>query len=63
MGRAKTRLPWPGRWRCRTVVSDSDELLTLLGLSADDLAIDRGQTFPLRVPRAFVARMQPGRGG
>lgn len=45
----------------QTVVSDSDELLTLLGLSADDLAIDRGQTFPLRVPRAFVARMQPGR--
>ncbi|MEF8698510.1 MAG: EF-P beta-lysylation protein EpmB [Candidatus Accumulibacter sp. UW26] len=45
----------------QTVVKDSDELLTLLGLTIDDLELDRGQHFALRVPQAFVARMRPGR--
>lgn len=38
------------------------ELLARLGLSADTIpaGIDLDQPFPLRVPRGYVARMQPG---
>jgi len=48
---------WQGA--LRTVIRDGDELLKLLGLSPQALAIDRRQAFSLRVPRAFVARMRP----
>lgn len=45
------------------VITDPDELLTLLALS-DNAQLKTGhearRLFPLRVPRAFVARMQPG---
>lgn len=42
------------------VVTDIGELLSLLGLSAAALDIDTSQSFALKVPHAFVARMQPG---
>lgn len=45
------------------VITDPDELLTLLALN-DHADLQQGRDarrlFPLRVPRAFVARMQPG---
>ena len=45
------------------VITDPDELLTLLALN-DNAELQSGREarrlFPLRVPRAFVARMQPG---
>ncbi len=45
------------------VITDPDELLTLLALN-DHAELQQGhearRLFPLRVPRAFVARMQPG---
>jgi EF-P beta-lysylation protein EpmB len=45
------------------VITDPDELLTLLALN-DHAELQQGREarrlFPLRVPRAFVARMQPG---
>jgi len=45
------------------VITDPDELLTLLALN-DHPQLQAGhearRLFPLRVPRAFVARMQPG---
>lgn len=50
--------PW--QLALQKVITDSDELLALLDLTPQALAIDRRQAFPLRVPRAFVARMQPG---
>lgn len=48
------------------VITDPRELLERLGLTADSLGESLDippavlETFPLRVPRAFVARMQPG---
>jgi EF-P beta-lysylation protein EpmB len=45
----------------QTVINDSDELLGLLDLTPAATAVAPGKDFPLRVPRAFVARMQPGR--
>ena len=50
--------PW--QLALQTVVSDGGELLDLLDLAPPSLPIDRGQPFSLRVPRAFVARMQRG---
>lgn len=45
------------------VITDPDELLTLLALN-NNAELQTGhearRLFPLRVPRAFVARMQPG---
>jgi len=45
------------------VITDPDELLTLLALN-DHAELQQGRDarrlFPLRVPRAFVARMRPG---
>lgn len=45
------------------VITDPDELLTLLALN-DNAELQKGREarrlFPLRVPRAFVARMRPG---
>ena len=45
------------------VITDPDELLTLLALN-NNAELQAGhearRLFPLRVPRAFVARMQPG---
>ncbi|MCM8612238.1 EF-P beta-lysylation protein EpmB [Accumulibacter sp.] len=51
--------PW--QRAMRTVIGDVDELLAVLGLARRDVDIDDAQAFALRVPRAFVARMQPGR--
>ncbi|QCR34886.1 EF-P beta-lysylation protein EpmB [Nissabacter sp. SGAir0207] len=45
------------------VITDPDELLTLLGLEHHpelQAGRDARRLFPLRVPRAFAARMQPG---
>lgn len=50
--------PW--QQALQNVVTDSNELLALLGLSAAAVDIDTTQPFPLKVPRAFVARMQWG---
>ena len=46
----------------REVVTDPAELLRLLGLTPEDLGLARQacDSFPLRVPRAFVSRMRPG---
>ena len=46
----------------REVVTDPAELLGLLGLTPEDLGLARQacDSFPLRVPRAFVSRMRPG---
>lgn len=45
------------------VITDPDELLTLLALN-DNAELQKGREarrlFPLRVPRAFVTRMRPG---
>lgn len=53
----------PGDWRraFRDAITDPHELLDLLGLPglAAQLPADTG-SFPLRVPRGFVARMRPG---
>jgi L-lysine 2,3-aminomutase len=66
---ARSPANWQGRdaagepWQVamQTVIGDVDELLGLLGLSRGDVDIDDAQAFALRVPRAFVDRMQPGR--
>jgi EF-P beta-lysylation protein EpmB len=58
---AKDAQAEPWQLALQKVITDSDELLALIDLTPQALAIDRRQTFPLRVPRAFVARMQPGR--
>jgi len=54
----------PPRWQqlWREAVTDPHELLALLGLSdqAARLLPASGTGFALRVPRGFVARMQPG---
>ncbi|MEQ4454015.1 MULTISPECIES: EF-P beta-lysylation protein EpmB [Kosakonia] len=45
------------------VITDPDELLRLLKIDTDENLIAGGtakRLFPLRVPRAFAARMQPG---
>ncbi|MBZ2190268.1 EF-P beta-lysylation protein EpmB [Alcanivorax sp. JB21] len=44
------------------VITDPGELLGLLGLDTADLpaALRAAADFPLRVPRAYAARMQPG---
>lgn len=55
-----SRLRWQAQWR--DAVTDARELLDLLGLGDHAAALlpasDAG--FPLRVPRAFVARMRQG---
>jgi len=55
-GKNAHREPW--QLALQDVVSDSDELLALLGLTPAALDIDGAPAFPLRVPRAFVARMR-----
>ncbi|VDZ53804.1 lysine-2,3-aminomutase-like protein [Serratia odorifera] len=45
------------------VITDPDELLQLLSLNAHPLlpqGREARRLFPLRVPRAFAARMRPG---
>lgn len=45
------------------VITDPDELLRLLKIDADENLLagrDAKRLFPLRVPRAFAARMKPG---
>lgn len=45
------------------LITDPQELLQILQLSPDQLlsgALLASQAFKLRVPRAFVSRMQPG---
>src|SRR4029079_2802332 len=51
---------WRRQWR--EAVRDPRELLSLLGLEARAPAISEAAAaaFPLRVPRAFVARMRHG---
>lgn len=46
----------------REVITSRSELLDELGLSAADVGISGGacEDFPLKVPRSFVQRMQPG---
>ncbi|MBP9804848.1 MAG: EF-P beta-lysylation protein EpmB [Candidatus Accumulibacter sp.] len=51
--------PW--QQALQTVISDGHELLRRLGIDPQALPIDHEQPFPLRVPRAFVARMQAAR--
>ncbi|KAB7627833.1 EF-P beta-lysylation protein EpmB [Alkalilimnicola sp. S0819] len=62
---AKTTSPAPASWQRQyaEAVRDPRELLQLLDLPADLLPAARRAAglFPLRVPRAFIARMQPGR--
>lgn len=61
--RQRAQLPAP-RWQqlWREAVTDPRELLRLVGLEAwAAQLLPSGDTgFPLRVPRGFVARMQPG---
>lgn len=62
---AECREPAPGPgWQQSlvNVIRDLDELLTALQLSPDRAPYDLShcRDFPLRVPREFVARMQPG---
>jgi EF-P beta-lysylation protein EpmB len=51
-------------WQCqlRNVITSRRELLDTLGLHASDLSIAGGacEDFPLKVPRSFVRRMEPG---
>jgi EF-P beta-lysylation protein EpmB len=51
---------WQQEWR--EAITDPRELLRALGLHAlaDGLLPDATHEFPLRVPRAFLARMRPG---
>lgn len=56
----RTDLQEPWQQALQNVVTDSDELLSLLGLSAGAVEVDTTQAFPLKVPRAFIARMQWG---
>lgn len=46
----------------RDVISSRDELLQLLGLSADDVGLANGacDDFPLKVPHSFAGRMRRG---
>jgi L-lysine 2,3-aminomutase len=56
-------IPWQSNaWSAAlaTAVTDVDALLSMLGLSRDDVPVDTDNAFPLRVPRAFVARMEAG---
>jgi EF-P beta-lysylation protein EpmB len=54
------RLSW--QHQLQDVVSDPAELLSLVKLSATDMGMSREacEDFPLRVPRAFIDRMNPG---
>lgn len=56
---------FPKNWQLQfsDLITNPEELLTLLQLSADDLlsgAVLASQQFKLRVPRAFVQKMQKG---
>ncbi|UHQ18481.1 EF-P beta-lysylation protein EpmB [Lysobacter sp. KIS68-7] len=57
---APTSAGWQRQWR--EAVRDPRELLAMLDLAAlgDRISDAAAAQFPLRVPRAFVARMQPG---
>ncbi len=64
---AAKNLHQPGDWQAELadLVTDLDQLLALLDLRRADLTAagltpDPHPDFPLRVPRAFVQRMQPG---
>src|SRR5215472_14284479 len=53
------RSGWQAQWR--DAVTDAGELLDLLGLGECASALLAGDAgFPLRVPRAFIARMRHG---
>lgn len=52
------RATWMREWR--EAVTDPAELLRLLGLDASTLPVRAAGAFPLRVPRAYVARMRRG---
>jgi len=57
---AATAAGWQRQWR--EAVRDPRELLAMLGLEAlgERISDAAAAQFPMRVPRAFVARMQPG---
>ena len=59
---ASQSTPAPSRWQreWREAITDPVELLALLGLSSLSDRILATRSFPLRVPRAFVARMKHG---
>lgn len=42
----------------QSVITETDQLLAELGLGTRAIEVDHGSPFPLRVPRAWVARMQ-----
>jgi EF-P beta-lysylation protein EpmB len=52
--------PWQQQWR--ESITDPRELLAILGLAkaAEPIDVPARDAFPLRVPRAFVARMRRG---
>jgi len=55
-------LPTGATWsrELKDVVRDTAELLRVLALDPEDILVDAKASFPLRVPRAFVARMRQG---
>jgi uncharacterized protein YbgA (DUF1722 family) len=54
--------PTDARWsrELKDVVRDTAELSRMLAIDPADLAVDANASFPLRVPRAFRARMRQG---
>ncbi len=59
---AKTQPTNDEAWRdeLRDVITDVDDLLTVLALTRDDVELTSSREFPLRVPRSFVGRMRRG---
>ena len=55
-------IPEPSQWQkaLTDVISSVDALCDLLQLQPEQLGLSRSTPFPLRVPRAFVERMQIG---
>lgn len=57
-------IPTNGRWQqeLAQAIKTPAELLSAIGLTVDDIpgGIDAHQPFPQRVPRSYVAQMQPG---
>ena len=55
--------PWPAdAWplELKQAVTDSDELLSLVGVARQGVDAESGGCFPLRVPRPYVKRMRHG---
>jgi len=60
----ETKSIWQSRWQEKLAdhVSDLNELLAQLGLSPSDLGLreEAARDFPLRVPKDYIGRMEPG---